>query len=79
MEGKGITTLGVYKGMNSELTYQRNTDKIQVMQENRTLFEIPVDLYKKVQQANQNLTGHVYLNPAIFVKDSQLWWTFVEV
>ena len=68
MEGKGITTLGVFEDGNGKLICLPETDKIQVVQEHQTIFEIPVNLYKKVQQANQNLTGQVYLNPAIFVK-----------
>ncbi len=73
----GLTTLGVNE-FQGRIVYLNDSPNaiITVTQGPRTIFKIPIGLYKKVQIANYNLTGQVYLHPAIFVRMVQfglLW------
>lgn len=76
----GITALGVNEAR-GELFYQYGDQTvIEIVQGNLTLFEIPFKLYSKLQKANYNLTGQVYLHTVIFVKlvNQGLLWEYVR-
>ena len=57
-------------------TVSEHANPVEIVQGHTVLFHIPQNLYQRVRNYNQQLTGESYLTPMVFVGmvNSRIWW-----
>jgi hypothetical protein len=70
----GITTLDV--GYDDDGQIEVLSDPVTIVQGGKILFQIPQEMYLRVTELNEKLTGLKYLSPILFVRmiNTGIWW-----